>query len=70
MKQTSAIDELRSRAEEIARSVTAMHPLVPRLDHPAAQNDVLRALFELTKQVEVVKKQLLIVQKRDESKLL
>ena len=70
MNEGNAIQELRTRAEEIGRSVTAMHPLVPRLEHPAAQNEIFRALFELTKQVEVVKKQLLIVQKRDESKLL
>jgi hypothetical protein len=70
MNSGEATQELRARAEEIARIVTAMHPLVPRLENPAAQNEILRSLFELTKQVEVVKKQLLIVQKRDESKLL
>lgn len=70
MKKAHAIQELRTSAEEIARSVTAMHRLVPQLEDPAAQNDILRALFELTKQVEIVKKQLLVAERRDESNLL
>ena len=47
-----------------------MHPCVPRLGDAAAQGEVIRALFELTKQVEVVKKQLLRLEKRDDSALL
>jgi hypothetical protein len=44
--------------------------LVPNLGDPAAQGEILKALFELTKQVEVVKKQLMRVEKRDENALL
>ena len=64
------VDEMRSRANQIARLVTELHPLTPKLGRPAAQGEILRALFELTKQVEVVKKQLLRVEKDDSSKLL
>ena len=65
-----AIEEMRRRANEISRLVTELHPLTPKLGKAEAQNEILRALFELTKQVEVVKKQLLRVEKDDSSKLL
>jgi hypothetical protein len=64
------IAEMRSRANQISRLVTELHPLTPKLGKPEAQNEILRALFELTKQVEVVKKQLLRVEKDDSSPLL
>jgi hypothetical protein len=64
------IEEMRRRANDISRLVTELHPLTPKLGNVEAQNEILRALFELTKQVEVVKKQLLRVEKDDLSKLL
>jgi hypothetical protein len=64
------ISEMRQRADQISRLVTELHPLTPKLGEPNAQSEILRALFELTKQVEVVKKQLLRVEKNDSSKLL
>ena len=44
-----------------------MHPALPKLDDAATQGEVLKALFELTKQVEVVKKQLMRLERRDDS---
>jgi hypothetical protein len=65
-----AISELRKKSEEIGRLVTSMHPLVPKLGDAGAQGEIYKALFELTKQVEVVKKHLLKVEKKDESTIL
>ena len=70
MEQTSAIREIRERANQIAGQITAIHPLVPGLADEATQREMMRALFELTKQVEVIKKHLLKLQKRDDSALL
>lgn len=70
MNKEEAIRDLRARSEEIGKVVTAMHPVVPKLGDPPTQNEILRALFELTKQVEVVKKQLLRLEKRDDSTAL
>lgn len=70
MDTNEVIAQMRARADQVARLVTELHPLTPKLGQPEAQNEILRALFELTKQVEVVKKQLLRVEKGDESKLL
>jgi hypothetical protein len=65
-----SITQIRTRANEISRLVTELHPLTAKLEKPEAKNEILRALFELTKQVEVVKKQLLRIEKDDSSKLL
>jgi hypothetical protein len=43
---------------------------VPKLGDAAAQGEIYKALFELTKQVEVVKKHLLKLEKRDDSTVL
>ena len=60
----------RSQANQIATHVTAIHPLVPSLADAPSQAELLKALYELTKQVEVVKKHLLKLEKRDESFLV
>lgn len=65
-----AIQTIREHANEIAVQVTAIHPLVPRLANAPAEAELFKALFELTKQVEVVKKQLLKVEKGDQSTVL
>jgi hypothetical protein len=70
MDSQSVIEPIRSRADQISRLITELHPLTAQLGRPDAQSEILRALFELTKQVEVVKKQLLRIEKQDESKLL
>ncbi len=70
MSPAEATKTLRSRSDEISVIVTAMHPVVRDLGHPAAQGEILRALFELTKQVEVVKKHLIRLEKGDNSTVL
>ncbi len=70
MPVNPAIQEIRERANQIATHVTAIHPLVPKLQDPPTQSELLRALYELTRQVEVVKKHLLKLEHRDDSALL
>ena len=67
MERPEAIRELRTKCDDVSRHITAMHPLVPALADAPAQNEIIKALFELTKNVEVVKKQLLRLEKRDDS---
>jgi hypothetical protein len=55
---------------QLAGAVTRIHPLVPGLGDAPTQGEILKALFELTKQVEVIKKQLMRLEKRDENALL
>ena len=70
MDKSEAIRDLRAKCDELSRQITAMHPVVPNLQDAPTQNEVIRALFELTKNVEVVKKQLLRLEKRDDSTVL
>jgi hypothetical protein len=66
----NVIAEMRERANQISRLVTELHPLTGKLVQLEAKSEIIKALFELTKQVEVVKKQLLKIEKDDSSKLL
>lgn len=67
MERPEAIAAIRERTNQIAATVTSLHPLVPKLADAPTQTELLKALFELTKQVEVVKKHLLKLEKRDET---
>lgn len=67
MERNEAIQQIREQANQIAIKVTAIHPLVPGLADPPTQGELLKALYELTKNVEGVKKQLLKLEKRDDS---
>lgn len=67
MERNATIEKLRVQVGQIATLVTSIHPLVPGLADASGQAEVLRALFELTRNVEVIKKQLLKLEKRDGS---
>jgi hypothetical protein len=70
MEQKAVIQKIREQANQIAAHVTAIHPLVPGLADPPTQGELLKALYDLTKSVEVVKKHLLRLEKRDDSSVL
>ena len=70
MERLQAIQEMRAECNQLAASITRLHPLTPSLQDTATQNEVLKALFELTKNVETVKKQLMRLERRDDSELL
>jgi len=70
MESAAPLQQLREECHAIASAVTRMHPLVPALGDKPAQDEILKALFGLTREVEVVKKQLLKVERRDDSALL
>lgn len=67
MERQQAISEIRERVNQVASQITAIHPLVPKLVDPPTQSELFKTLFELTKQVEVVKKHLLKLEHRDDS---
>jgi hypothetical protein len=70
MERNGAIQQIREQVNQIATNVTAIHPLVPGLADAPTQAELLKALYELTKNVEVVKKHLLKLEKRDDSLVL
>ena len=70
MDPMNAISQIRAETVLLSAAVTRIHPLVPGLQDAPTQGEILKALFELTKQVEVVKKQLMRLEKRDDNALL
>ena len=70
MDRGTAIREIRRTIDEMASRVTLIHQLVPKLEDAPTQSELLKALYEMTKQVEVVKKHLLKLEHRDDSALL
>ena len=68
--ETSPIQKIRDECNAIAQAVTRIHPAVPALADKAAQDEIYKALYALTKDVEAVKKQLLKLERRDDSNVL
>jgi hypothetical protein len=69
MDRPTAIEQIRAACQQIASGVTSIHPLLPALGDEPTKAEIIKALFELTKSVEVVKKQVMRLEKRDDSAL-
>lgn len=69
MDRPTATSQIRALCNEISAGITRIHPLLPPLDDEPTKGEIIKALFELTKNVEVVKKQLMKLERRDESSL-
>lgn len=70
MDRPTAIEQIRSACNQLSGTITAIHPLIPALADQPTQDELFKTLYELTKQVEVVKKQLLKLQRKDDSTVL
>ena len=70
MDRSIAISQIRTACTQIATGVTSIHPLLPALDDEPTKAEIIKALFELTRSVEVVKKQVMRLEKRDDSALM
>jgi hypothetical protein len=70
MDRPTAIQQIRAACNQLSSGVTSLHPLLPALGDEATKAEIIKSLFELTKQIEVVKKQIMRLEKRDDSALL
>jgi hypothetical protein len=70
MDRTNASKELREHCNAVSLAVMKMHPLLNALGDDATKGEIVKALFEITKNVEVVKKQIMRLEKRDDTSLL
>ncbi len=70
MDRPAAIAAIRTACHALAAGVTSIHPLLPALADEPIKAEIVKALYELTKNVEVVKKQIMRLEKRDDSALL
>jgi hypothetical protein len=69
MDPASAIAQLRSECNQLASGITRMHPCIAKLGNANAQGEIFKAVFELTKQVEVIKKHLIRLEKGEDTPL-
>lgn len=70
MDRATAIQDIRNACNQLSSAVTSIHPKVPGLADQPTQDEIFKTLFELTKNVEVIKKQLLRLEKHDDSGVL
>lgn len=70
MNRSEVIGPMRATCNQLSAAITSLHPQVPKLDAPAVQSEIIKALFELTRQVEVVKKHLIRLEKEDHNTLV
>ena len=70
MDKAAAIKQIRDVCNNVSRELMRIHPAVPALAEKEAQDEIFKTLFELTKQVEIIKKRLAKVEAKDESALL
>ena len=70
MEKAAAIQQIRDACREIARQMMKIHPAVPHLGHAETQEDVFKALHQLTVELEIVKKKVGRLEREDESTLL
>ena len=70
MDKAAAIKQIRDVCSNVARELMRIHPAVPALAEKEAQDELFKTLFELTKQVEIIKKRLAKLEAKDDSALL
>jgi hypothetical protein len=67
MSQAEAITKIQQSCKEIALEFMKIHAVIPHLNHQDTQDVGLKSLHQMTTDLEVLKKHLLILQKRDDS---
>jgi len=70
MDKLAAIQQIREICNNISRELMRLHPTIPALANKEAQDEIYKAVFELTKSVEVIKKRLAKLEAKDDSSLL
>lgn len=70
MTRSEASEQLREHCNATGVSVMKMHPLLNALGDDATKGEIVKALYEVTKNIEVVKKQLMRLEKRDDNALV
>ncbi len=67
MDRPAAIAQIQDAAKTIALAMMKIHPALAKVGDPGVQADCLKSLHEMTIQLEVIKKRLIQLQKKDDS---
>ena len=70
MDKADAIKQIREACNNLSRELMRIHPAVPPLADKEAQEEIYKTIFELTKNVETIKKRLAKLEAKDDSALL
>jgi len=70
MDKAAAIKQIRDVCNTVSRELMRLHPAVPPLADKEAQEEIYKTIFELTKNVETIKKRLARLEAKDDSALL
>ena len=70
MTPAEASKEIREHCNTTGVAIMKIHPLLKELGDDATKGEIVKALYEITKNVEVVKKQLMRLEKRDDNALV
>ena len=70
MNRPAAIQQIRDTCNNLSRELMRIHPAIPALADKEAQDEIYKTIFELTKQVEIIKKRLARLESRDDSALV
>ena len=67
MEQEEAIGKIQEACKQIALQFMKIHPVVSHLGDEGTQSTCLKSLHQMTTDLEVMKKHLIVLQKRDGS---
>ncbi|MEW6302947.1 MAG: hypothetical protein AB1705_05720 [Verrucomicrobiota bacterium] len=67
MDRQAGSEQIRQACKNIAVELMKIHPAVPALKDDETQKAIYEAIYELTKQVEIIKKRVGKLEKRDET---
>ena len=70
MEKSAAIQQIRDVCNLFSRELMRVHPAVPALADKEAQDEIFKTVFELTKNVETIKKRLAKLEAKDGTSLL
>ena len=67
MEREAAIEKIEEACKQIALQMMKIHPTVGDLDDEETQADILKASYDLTVELETIKKKLIRLKGRDDS---
>ena len=70
MERAAAIAQIREACKNIALQFMKIHPALPHLQDAETQGDCIKAVHEMTVQLETIKKKIGRLERSDDSTLL
>ncbi len=70
MTRSDAILQIRDACKTVALQFMKIHPALPHLQHSETMGDCLKALHEMTVQLETIKKKVGKLEREDDSSVL